>query len=40
MTIHHFIVTPANARVSPSAFERTGDILAFAGMTNGKVAGQ
>ena len=40
MTIHHFIVTPANAGVSPSAFERTGEIPAFAGMTNGGVVAQ
>ena len=40
MTTHHFIVTAAKAAVSPLAFGRTGEIPAFAGMTNAKVAGQ
>jgi hypothetical protein len=38
--IHHIIVTPAKAGVSPSAFGRTGEIPAFAGMTNDRVVSQ
>lgn len=40
MKIHHLVVTPAKAGVSPSPFERTGEIPASAGMTNGGVVAQ